>query len=263
MPNEIHDFAHRIPAALGSGSRSSALMILRLFLFLLLLLLVMLLLYMYIHRRASVRSSVQGMLERQRHNADIKISSYSYVLSRIVTLNSSHVSSNQLYNQRHAFKYTSRLLYSTKISFSLYLNGTFHISYNTGFPLASVRLAPWSKSVKERRLSGRTGGVIGTAAASPTLRTIAAAVTAAGRAGPGAGSLSTIFAGTRRARRFRRLRERRRLSGARRASVSGFSNGLRVRSPRVCKSDYFDIFIFLLWTRRCYFSLPLEQTRAK
>jgi len=133
----------------------------------------------------------------------------------------------------------SLLLYHNAYIISvLYLNGTFHISYNTGFPLASVRLAPRSEGIEERRLSRRAGGVVRTTAASSTFRAIAATITATGGTGSGAGSLSTAFAGTRRARRFGRLRKRRRFSRTRCAPVGRLSDRLRVRPPRICKSNY-------------------------
>jgi len=79
----------------------------------------------------------------------------------------------------------------------LYLNCTFHISYNTGLPLASVRLAPRPESIEERRLSRRAGGVIRTTATFSAFRAITATITATGGTGPGTGSLSTTLAGTR------------------------------------------------------------------
>lgn len=174
MPNEIHDFAHRIPAALGSSSRPTASLVSILLLFLLAFSM-MLLLRMYIHRRASMRTSMQGML-----------------------------------------------------------NGTFHISYNTGLPLAGVRLAPRPESVEERRLSRRASSVIRTTATSSTFRAITATITATGGTGPSTGSLSAAFAGTRRTRRFCWLRKRRRFSRTRCAPVRRLSDRLRVRSPRIC-----------------------------
>lgn len=124
------------------------------------------------------------------------------------------------------------------IMYYLYLNGTFHISYNTGLPLASVRLAPRSESVEERRLSRRAGGVIGTAA-PPAFRAVTATIAATGGTGPGTGSLSTALAGTRRARRFGRLRKGRRFPRARRAPIRRLFDRLRVRAPCICKSNYF------------------------
>ena len=119
----------------------------------------------------------------------------------------------------------------------LYLNGTFHISYNTGLPLASVRLAPRPKSIKERRLSRRASSVIRTT--SPTFRAITATITATGGTGSSTGSFSATFAGTRRTRRFCWLWKRRRFSRTRCAPIRRLSDRLRVRSPRICKSNYF------------------------
>lgn len=80
-----------------------------------------------------------------------------------------------------------------------YLNGTFHISYNTGFSLAGVRLAPRPESIKERRLSRRTSGVIRSAATSSTFRAITTTITATGGTGSSTRSLSTALARTGRA----------------------------------------------------------------
>lgn len=140
------------------------------------------------------------------------------------------------FNRRYTDAY---LIFTIVLACYLYLNGTFHISYNTGLPLASVRLAPRSESVEERRLSRRAGGVIGPAAAFSALRAVTATITAAGGTGPGAGSLSTALAGTRRARRLGRLRQGRRFSRARRAPIRRLFDRLRVRAPRICKLNYF------------------------
>lgn len=125
----------------------------------------------------------------------------------------------------------------------LYLNGTFHISYNTGLPLAGVRLTPRSESVEERRFSRRAGGIIRTTATSSTFRAITATITATGGTGPSTGSLSTALAGTWWTRRLGRLRKRRRFSRARCAPVRRLPN-LRVRPPRICKSNYFINILF-------------------
>lgn len=121
----------------------------------------------------------------------------------------------------------------------LYLNGTFHISYNTGLPLAGIRLAPRSEGIKERRLSRRAGGVVRTTAAFPTFRAITATITATGGPGPGTGSLSTALAGTRRTWCFGRLWKGRRFSRTRCAPVRRLFDRLRMRPPRICKSKYF------------------------
>lgn len=131
----------------------------------------------------------------------------------------------------------------------LYLNGIFHISYNTGLPLASVRFAPRSESIEERRLSRRAGGVIRTAAASSTFRAITATITATGGTGPGTRGLPTALAGTRRARRFGRQRKGRRFSRARCASIRRLSDRLRVRAPCICKPKIISlIFCFVKLT---------------
>lgn len=137
VPDKIHNLAHRISTTFGSSSRSPTSLFLILFLFSLVISMIFFL-CMYIHRRAPVRSSMQGML-----------------------------------------------------------NGTFHISYNTGFSLAGVRLAPRPESIKERRLSRRTSGVIRSAAASSTFRAITTTITATGGTGSSTRSLSTALARTR------------------------------------------------------------------
>ena len=173
VPDKIHNFDHRI-SAFGSSSRPSTSLFLILPLFSLAISMIIFF-CMYIHRRAPVRSSMQGML-----------------------------------------------------------NGTFHISYNTGFPLAGVRFAPRPKSIKERRLSRRTGGVVCSTAAFSTFRAITTAITAAGGTGPSTRSLSTALAGTGRARRFGRLRKGCRFSRTGCASITRLFNRLRVRAPCIC-----------------------------
>lgn len=114
------------------------------------------------------------------------------------------------------------------------LHGTFHISYNTRFSLASVRFAPRPESIKERRLSRRTGGVVCSTAASSTFRTITTAITATGGTRLSTRSFSTALARTGRARCFGWLRKRCRFSRTRCASITRLFNRLRVRAPCIC-----------------------------
>lgn len=139
-----------------------------------------------------------------------------------------------------------KIIFNTLFLF-FYLNGTFHISYNTGFPLAGVRFAPRPKSIKERRLSRRTGGVVCSTAAFSTFRAITTAITAAGGTGPSTRSLSTALAGTGRARRFGRLRKGCRFSRTGCASITRLFNRLRVRAPCICKSNYFDDAYYIIF----------------